>query len=279
MNAQMKRPWMETDYPAVRRIMGSERERLDDEALEEMLGGLFPETDPADVEDFMRGLQRFGRQAAPLAQRALPGVIQGATTGATVAGPWGAVAGAVGGGIASLAGGGQPPSPAASPAPAAATTVPSAAPAPGEPAAPNAAAAQLLALLSRPETMQALLALLMSSSGRPAVRVGSQAVPAAAFANAISELAAETAAAFAGPALDGLSEYLRDDHGMPRVDVMNPAERAALLLEELAEVAREEEEEEDADEDEFAHLDEDHEAADPMDEYECAREGRSFHEY
>ena len=268
----------ETEYPAVRRVRGPDRERLDDAALEGVLGGLFPGAEAEDVEDFMRGLQSFGRQAAPLAQRALPGIAQGAAQGAMVGGPWGALVGAVGGGAASLLSGGGPtagrptapaPGPIAAPgtAPAAPGVtlglVPGLAPPPapvgpaptpgGAPPPAQAATAQLISLLSRPETMQALLALLMSGSGRSTVPVGSRDVPAGAFANAIAETAALVAEAAGHPFEQSMSEYLFDSVGQPRGDIVNPGERAALLLSDLAAVAAQEaQEEEDADSDEWS---------------------------
>jgi hypothetical protein len=297
--------WSDTSYPAVRRVMGPERERMTDEALEDMLGDLFPEAAPGDVEDFMRSLQTFGKQVAPLAQRALPGVIQGATTGATVAGPWGAVAGAIGGGAAGLLGGGgakpaprpQPPAPPPpvpapmTPQPAVTPPSPVAEPRPPAPvAAPpagaaavtaTAAPAQLLALLSRPETMTALLSMLMASAGRSTVTVGTQAVPANAFANAISELAEEAAFA-ATPGSGAASTYLYDPTGNPRCDIASPAERASLLLADVALAAAEEAEgfdaaEEAVDDVEWSAADEAFDDSDPLDSYEAALDGRHAH--
>jgi len=286
MNRYSRLAIADTDYGAVRRVMGSARTRLDDAALEDLLMDLFPDSDPGDVENFMRTLQRFGQQVAPIAQRALPGVLQGAAQGGMVAGPWGALAGAIGGGAASLlAGGGRAaPRPPRPPTP----SRPQPASPPGTPvgAAPGTARAvapaQLLALLSRPETMQALLALLMSSAGRPTVPVGGRPVPAAAFANAIAELAAEAVQSLDTPPDEGVSEYLLDDHGEPRADVANPAARAALLLADLGTVA--DEEAEDAGEHEWLAPEREplgwsrppalFGAEDPIDSYEAALEGR-----
>lgn len=320
----------ETEYPAVRRVMGPDRERLDDDMLERRLEDLFPGAQAEDVENFMRTLQSFGRQVAPLAQRALPGVIQGATTGATVAGPWGALAGAVGGGAASLlSGGGRPaPRPGAPPAPRPAPPGPAPAPvagpapmvAPAEPIAPTpgaagpmpalapglapgvaptlgtepsapappgaapAATAQLMSVLSRPETLQALLALLMPGTGRSTVTVGAREVPAAAFANAIAETAALVAEAAGHPLEQSYSEYLFDGMGQPRGDLVNPSERAGLLLSDLAAVAAAEAMDEADESDESDESDEADEVAgaygeageaesDPLDAYEDALRG------
>lgn len=228
----------QTEFPAVRRVMGAGHEQLDDEAIEDRLGQLFPGAEPEYVEDFMRSFQRFTRQAAPLVQRALPGVVQGAVQGAMAGGPWGALAGALGGGAMSLLPGGRaaappaPPSPSPSAAPSPGASPVPTAPSPAGTSSPNTAAAQLVALLSRPETMQALLALLMSSSGRRTVSVGTQQVPASAFANAIAETAARVAEACDAGASNAAGYWL-DAMGSPRCDVFNPAERASLLLNDL----------------------------------------------
>lgn len=299
MNRERGFSLQDTEYPAVRRVMGHERDRLDDDALERVLTDLFPGAMPEEVEDFMRSLQSFGRQVAPIAQRALPGVAQGAAQGAMVAGPWGALAGAIGGGAASLlSGGGSRPAarPGAAPAPG-----PPPAPLPGPAVAPPgpieppagtapgaaaptpaaAATAQLVTLLSRPETMQALLALLMSGAGRSTVQVGRRDVPAAAFANAIAETAALVAEAAGHPLEQSVSEFLFDSLGQPRGDVVNPSERAALLLSDLAAVAAEEAlEDEDAEDESWGAdpygLAED---GDPLDGYEDALMGMAGDEY
>jgi hypothetical protein len=51
----------------------------------------------------------------------------------------------------------------------------------------------LLALLSQPETLRALLALALADAGRQRLKVGDGTVPSAAFARAISRLAGEAA--------------------------------------------------------------------------------------
>lgn len=274
----------ETEYPAVRRVMGPDRERLDDAALEGVLEGLFPGTDAMDVEDFMSTLQSFGRQVAPIAQRALPGVIQGASQGA-VAGPWGALAGGIIGGASSLLSGGGPAAPAPAPAapPAPVAPMPFAAPAPAVTAVPLAASpapaagatAQLMALLSRPETMQALMALLMGGAGRTAVPVAGRDVPAVAFANAIAETAARVAEVAGHPLEQSMSEYLFDSLGQPRGDLVNPSERAALLLSDLAAVSAQEAQDAEAQEQENERWMEaaeayEQDAISPIDAYENA---------
>jgi len=295
MNGQYLR---ETDFPAVRRVMGADRHRLDDDAVEDLLTELFPDADPEDVEDFMGSVQKFGRQAAPMAQRALPGVIKGATQGAMVGGPMGLFVGAGVGAAGSLMQRGAPG--AGAPAPAVPPTFPpglagaasNAGPGAGLQAVPGAvsnaapgdasnAAGELLRILFRPETIEALLALFLTGSGRPTIEVGEKQVPAAAFADAIAEaagLVAESAASFDGPA----TEYLFDSVGEPRVDIANPAERAALLLSELAAVAAGEAWDDEVDEaydDSSTETDEGFGAQDPIDSYEAALGDGADYEY
>lgn len=240
----------ETAYPATRIALENCGSGIDDYELEEILLESFPGAYPEDVENFMKGLRQFGRQVSPGVQKALPGMIQGAVQGGMVAGPWGAIAGAgIGGASSLLSKGGtatKPPKPSmagiATPSP---STIPVTAqptskimssPQQTSPTASSLPAQQLLALLSRPETLQALSSLAMSSGGRTSVRVGNNAVPVASFANAISEFAAAVAENYPANVADTFADYLVDDAGNPRCDVINPGERAALLMSDIAEV-------------------------------------------
>jgi hypothetical protein len=265
----------ETDYPAVRRVMGPDRERMSDEELEDMLEHAFPESEPGEVESFMKSIQKFARQAAPIVQRVAPSIAKGAMSGAAVGGPWGALIGGLGGGAGTLLSGGlKPPAPGRGPAPAPAPR-PMAAPAPamGPAAVAGAgasgpAAAQLLTLLSRPETMQALLAILMGQAGRTSIPLGERHVPATAFADALSELASEAA----GSA--GTSGYWFDPQGEPRCDLANPRSRAALLWRDMAEAA----EADPAGWSEEAEVEEEEESyeGDALDSFEAALAGEYF---
>ena len=155
---------LDTEYPAIRRVMQEDLQWLDDEGLEEHLVGLFPGTEPDDVENFMRTLQQFGRKAAPIAQKALPGIVQGAVKGGMVAGPWGALAGGVAGGVGSVLAGGKSAPPRAAPMQTVQgpTKAPGAMPVQGTTGA--AALRQLLFLLSRPEAPDAASP---ASEGKP----------------------------------------------------------------------------------------------------------------
>lgn len=283
-----------TLYPAVRRSLPAGSKLIDDEAIENMLSDRFPGVDPEEVENFMRTLRKAGRTLAPMAQKALPGMIQGAVQGGMVAGPWGALAGAAGGGALSLlsSGGAQSPTPAgpspgapqAGPAPPPATAPPPAGPGAGGPGAAQSSSpvAQLLWLLSRPETIQALSALLVSAGGQPSVPVGQRQVPAAAFANAISEAAARVTESAGSTDYGEVSPYLMDDLGHMRCDVSNPEQRTDLLFSDLIAQSLNEpvnREEYDAIGDEadavaaFRLSEEFDYEGDPMDAYEAALEG------
>ena len=244
---------VDTEYPAVRLALRDRGINEDDEQLEQTLLRMFPEADPQEVESFMRGLRNFSRQlapiartVAPLAQRAGQGALKGGLSGLMTAGPWGAVAGALGGGALSLLSPPQPSPSAVQPAgPGTASqqvAQPTLTAQPIQPAAPvpapssvaagtSPAVAQLLALLSRPETMQALQALLLGAAGRPTVAVGGRQVPTTAFANAIAELAAE---ALETSERGYAEDYLYADDGSPRCDIANRTEQAALVLADLA---------------------------------------------
>ena len=289
--------WSDTSYPAVRRVMGPERERMNDEALEDLLGDLFPEAAPSDVEDFMRSLQTFGKQVAPLAQRALPGIIQGATTGATVAGPWGAVAGAIGGGAASLLGGGG------------ARSAPRA-----QPPAPRRAAATSRDAIAACRGARPAGACCCASGRRRCCRrdggTSAAAGPAVAPRNDASAAvdadgrrrqehgqgrrAGRTGACVRKRNLGACrggggirrdtcqrptSGYLFDPAGNPRCDIANPAERASLLARRCGFGGRRQAEEfgattEPRDDIEWSAADEAFEESDPLDSYEAALEGR-----
>ena len=247
---QAMRRWdiTETAYPATRIAMENCGSGIDDGELEEILLESFPGAYPEDVENFMRGLRQFGRQVSPTVQKALPGMIQGAVQGGMVGGPWGALAGAGIGGASSLLSKGGTSTKPAKPSMTGNATL-STKPVTAQPASkikgtpqqvtPTASslpAQQLLALLSRPETLQALTSLAMSNAGRTSVRVGQKAVPVASFANAISEFAAAVSENYTANIADTFSDYLVDDAGNPRCDVINPGERAALLMSDIAEV-------------------------------------------
>ncbi len=195
--------------------------------------GVTPEDVEGFFDDIGRGLQHaaqgvghFAQQAAPMVANALPAVAQGAAAGSAF-GPWGALIGAgagltsgllsqssnrtardiggaihsvgglvstvrgggAGGGMGSLAsivGGGLGGSPAGQAALGGMQVAQGG-------GGSRGAANQLLGMLSRPETLQALLASLMGSSGRQQVPVGGQQVPVSQMLSALSNVAGRAA--------------------------------------------------------------------------------------
>jgi hypothetical protein len=112
----------------------------------------------------------------------------------------------------------------------------------------------------------------MSSAGRQDLKVGSETVPAAAFAKAISELAARAAGPTGTPGAEEFAGYLVEDAG----DTFELAERTSLLLDNLASVAAAEAAEEQSSD--VAHdagllTDEFDESGDLLDSYEAALKG------
>jgi hypothetical protein len=94
------------------------------------------------------------------------------------------------------------------------------------------ASAQLLQLLLRPETLQALLAMALGPIGAANVRVGTTNVPVADFSSALgvlTELASAEYAAVAPPRL-GIGGYLYDYAGEAVGDPVVAEHRAAALL-------------------------------------------------
>lgn len=164
---------MTASHPLARRSLSAElAEDLDDELLDD---------EPGLVEtlEIIESAAQWVRVAGHELRAAAPGALQGALTGLLTAGPAGAAVGAVAGGVGSRVGAGAP----ARSSGASARGVPS-----------NAAGAQLLAALLRPETMQALGALALGTAGASAVPVAGTQVPVAAFANLLATLAAHAAA-------------------------------------------------------------------------------------
>ncbi|MCP2341528.1 hypothetical protein [Actinomadura rupiterrae] len=220
-------------YPYLREALRSEYAGLPDSALESLL----PQLTGTSAEDAENWLSTLGNAAGQvgrfLAQN--PGVVQAA--GTLVGGPVGGlVAGALPGLLGTLTGTPAAPPPAAvaaaPPVAGAGTVVPVAAaiaaPTPG-PAPSGDAAARLLAVLARPETIRAIGQMVLGGAGRGNVTVGGTTpVPAAAFSNLLGALATQASAEFAAAqALPAAEFYLSAD---PGADPGNPEDRARALL-------------------------------------------------
>ena len=105
-------------------------------------------------------------------------------------------------------------------------------------AAPTNPAGVLLGLVQRPEVIQSLMSMALGSAGRKDIPVGGTNVPVSAFANLIGMLGAKAfgqSEALAEPS-ESLPPYLYRE-GKLQADPADPAERAAVLLERLGEVA------------------------------------------
>lgn len=295
----------EDAYPHLRRILSEDYAYLSEEQLEDSLEPMLGDMSLEEYEDFLRDISRFGKQAGNVLSRAAPGALSGAMQGATAGaalGPYGMLAGALGGaalgGFQSYQASRQPrpvqaqaspqqaptqtaPTPTPSPA---ATTAPTAAPvttpypsspaqattSPALPAQSGSASAQLLSVLTRPETLQALLSMVMAQSGRRDIQVGGTQVPVAAFANLISTLAQRSAVqqnALVANTVQGTPEYLMNEFGEFICDPMDAEQRADVLLTLLNEdICLDESDEDDDEDDEFYDDNEDVYAMDNEDE-------------
>ena len=196
------------------------------EELEQLIEQSLSELPVAAAEDFMKTLGSFGKGLGPTLQRAAPGIVQGASKGAAVGGPWGAVIGA-GAGLASSAlrkpKGLQPATPHAT----LPTTIPEVPPLP----AGQGAAATLLSLLQNPTVQHALLSQVLGSTGGEQVRAASgQNLPRAAINNLLMQLLANAAEGL--PEAESISEqsYLLGESGEYLVDPASPEQQSALVL-------------------------------------------------
>ena len=216
-------------YHHLRSLLAPEYADLPAEEIEQIVAEQLPGVNAIELEEglksFVRNLGPALSQVGNVVQRAAPGAIQGAIQGASmgsVAGPYGMLAGALGG--AALGGyqsysasqqpqqqaptQAQPTQPQARPtttqmqpaqprvtqAPAAPVRPAAPLPRPQAHAAPqsaqsNAAVAQLIGILSRPEVWQALLSQALGAAGRTSTAVGANQVQNAQMTGAIARLA------------------------------------------------------------------------------------------
>jgi hypothetical protein len=215
------------------------------EHLEQVVASSVGDMSPAVSEDFMKTLSSLGAAVAPTLQRAAPSIVQGATTGASVGGPWGALIGA-GAGLASSALGGTKPAPAApraapaqapgpaAPQMAAPPQAPAPAPTPSSLPTGQSAAATFFGLLKNPAVQQALVSQVFGGSGTPQVTTAAgTTVPRGAVNNLLMQLLAN--------ASEGLPEqesamdesYLQDSSGEYLADPASVDQQAAVVLSQL----------------------------------------------
>ncbi len=256
-----------TSLPLLRSCLGAEFSDLNDEQLDAVVAEVFGAGVTADdIESFWsdigRGLSSAGKSVA----RALPSIAQGAATGAGFGGPIGALVGAVAGGaggilsqsrnktlrgIGSAVGGiGQVASTirggglgglanialgglsraagggAAGGGPLGAIAGSLARAVPGAGGSANA----LMGMLSRPETLQALMSSSLGGAGRSRVMVGSQPVGVQSIMSAIGNLAGRAASEAATDASEGLPEFFLGAEGEPEIDPADSDQRTDALL-------------------------------------------------
>jgi hypothetical protein len=201
------------------------------EHLEGVVAASMNDLPEAMAENFLKALGSLGKAAAPVLQRAAPGIAQGALSGASVGGPWGALIGA-GAGLASSALGGAKPAraaPAAAPpagmaAPAAAAPLPT-----GQPAA-----ATLVSLLQNPTVQKALMSQVFGASGTPQVTTATGAtLPRGAINGLLMQLLANASEGLGESEELSEQSYLQDDSGEYLIDPASSEQQAALVLSHL----------------------------------------------
>ena len=239
----------DTFYPYLREVLDERFAGLPDDQLEAVFEDAFGEgITPAEYEEFFGGLSKALSQAAPVISSVAQGALRGAASGSALGLPGiigGAITGGAGQALQQHARG-----PARNVGGVLSGVVNTAGTLTGRSGAQGLsgllgmvsqggggpAANALRSILGRPETAQALAALL--GGANPAIPVGpaSTPVPASAFAGLLGALARE-AEAEAEAAWDGgeaLPGYLADDTGQLVVDPVVPEQRAARLLQLLA---------------------------------------------
>jgi hypothetical protein len=228
-------------YPEVRKVLSAPYSGMSSEQIERIMESHNVNAD--DMENFLSTLGNIGRNVVSALPSALPmvGTVLGGPVGGMLGGLAGQAVGSLAQGQRPAAGRPQQATPQPSqlqpviqqpvpPLPAASVQIPRSSP----------AAAQLLQTLFRPETLQALIAMLMGELGRQNVAVGTTSVPNGGFTNLLSVLANQAAAEHAAHVSqayrgENLPSYLQnfaiEAYGDPAI----PEHRAAALLELLQE--------------------------------------------
>lgn len=228
------------NLPNLRQALATQYAELPAARLDRIVQEMFGED--VTAEDLELSWGDVGSVAGTVAQKSLPVALP--MLGTAVGGPLGGVAGAaVGQAVGGMIGGKPPAAAAPPPSPrpvpmAPAATAASSAPAVSSPqpaltAADASAATQLLALLRRPEMIQALHAMGLGAIGRPTVPVGQTPVPTAVFATLLSLLAGQAATQESARVVESMPDlpaYLEGRAGTPLADPANPIEGATALL-------------------------------------------------
>jgi hypothetical protein len=239
-------PPLQTSYPSLRENLHPSFQRMSDQRIESFLeqSGIDAEMAEGFFSDLGKVASSIGKAAISAAPSILPvagtviGTAFGGPLGASLGGTLGRVAGgaisggaggaasAAAGGISSLLGGGG-----------------------GGVSSllgGGGAAGKLLQTITRPETLNALMSMMLGPAGKPSIPVGATPVPVGAFSNLISVLsnraAAEYNSSIARP-VDAAPAYLRDYAGEATADAAVPEQRADALFE-LLELTQSEQESE-----------------------------------
>ena len=221
-------------YPELREVLGSPYRNLPAQQIEALMEGF--NLNAEDTENFLSTLGNIGKGIVGALPQVLPVALP--LVGTALGGPVGGMLGGVAGqALGSFVGPRQPTQPAVPQQP----QMPSAPPQlsrqmPGG----SPAAGQLLQTMFRPETLQALISMLMGQAGRQSIPVGNMQVPLGGFANLLGVLANQAAAEYDAASMRGyggeaLPRYLENYAGESYGDPAIPEHRAAALLELLAE--------------------------------------------
>lgn len=240
---------IETFYPHLRAALDERYAALDDAAIESAFTEAFGEgITPAEYESFFSGLGKALNSVAPVLKTVGQGALSGASSGMAL-GPYGALAGALAGaggaalknyGPKQLRGVGSAISGVVNTA--GALTGGGGAAGQGLSALSGLlgrgggpATSALRGVLQRPETAAALASLFAGRNTALPVGAAGTPVPASAFAGLLGSLAREAEAEFADAFDDGAPGYLADSFGRLVVDPGASEQRAARLLQLLAE--------------------------------------------
>jgi hypothetical protein len=243
-------------YEELRRVLGSPYRSMSSEQIERMMESF--NADAEDMENFLSTLGNLGRSVVNALPQVLPAALP--LVGTVVGGPVGGMIGGVAGqAVGSLLGprqAGQQGRPGAPQRPG--QPLPFQAPAPPGGAVPlpvpaqipggAPAAGQLLQTLFRPETLQALISMLLGQAGRQNIPVGNTQVPVGAFTNLLGVLANQAAAEYnagtnaASSNAYSYPRYMENYAGEAYGDPAIPEHRAEALLNLLRETDVEQDE-------------------------------------
>lgn len=220
-------------YPELRKVLGNQYRNLPAEHIESFMEGL--NLNAEDTEDFLSTLGNIGKSVVSALPKVLPTALP--LVGSAIGGPIGGlVGGAAGQALGSALAPGQAGQPPVAAAPGTAPPSGPGMPAPTQAPGGSPAAGELLQTLFRPETLQALISMLMGMAGKQNIPVGKTPVPVGAFTNLLGVLANQAAAEYhAGSANSYASQryprYFENYAGEAYGDPAIPEHRAAALLE------------------------------------------------